>query len=142
MTQIASRLTLIGLFLCAIAGYLLIIATPSVKASVGADAYFATTTQAGFATTTAITPTNPPHLLGSVVITGTSTATIAIYDATTSDSSQRKASMATSNLRVATFQSGAAAGTYTFDVNLNNGLLISLEGPGAVMPTSTITYRY
>lgn len=75
--------------------------------------------------------------LGSVVITGANTGVFNIYDATTSDPNKRK--LASSSVLIASFPASAAAGTYTFDVRLYDGLLIDLQS--GVMPTTTITRR-
>lgn len=76
--------------------------------------------------------------LGSVVITGANTGLISIYNATTSDISQRSPDKASSTILIADFPASAAAGTYTFDVLYTDGLLIVQSGAEA---TSTITYR-
>ncbi len=76
--------------------------------------------------------------LGSVVITGATTGTISIYDATTSDSTKRTDQIASSSLLLASFPASAVAGTYTFDRFYFRGLLIEITG---TTPTSTITFR-
>lgn len=75
--------------------------------------------------------------LGSVVITGANTGVWNIYDATTSDVTLRKS--ASSSLLVASFPASLAAGTYTFDIRVKDGLLIDLQA--GIMPTTTITWR-
>ncbi len=76
--------------------------------------------------------------LGSIVITGAAAGTINIYDATTSDITKRTGNVATSSILVASMPVSAAAGTYTFDELLTNGLYVSVIG---TMPTTTITSR-
>ncbi len=77
---------------------------------------------------------------GSVVITGANTATINIYNATTSDITKRAASMASSTILLASIPGSAAAGTYTFDVGYTIGLYVDIAS-ALNAPTSTITYR-
>jgi hypothetical protein len=74
-----------------------------------------------------------PGALGSVVITGAGAGTINIYDAT---STVTNTGWPTTT--IATIPASAAAGTYTFDVIYQKGLLIEILG---AYPTSTITYR-
>lgn len=76
--------------------------------------------------------------LGSVIVTGTNTGTINFYDATTSDVTKRTNNTPTTTILIASLLGNIATGTYTFDVNVNNGLLY--EGVGTV-PTSTVTFR-
>lgn len=77
--------------------------------------------------------------LGSVVITGANTGIINLYNATTSDITQRAANRATSTILIASFPASATAGTYTFDVQFTDGLFYDVIG--GVAPTSTVTYR-
>jgi len=77
-------------------------------------------------------------VLGSVIITGAGAGMVEIYDATTTNSGLRAASMTTSSIYIASFPASTAAGTYTFDQVFYNGLIIITE---TVRPTSTITYR-
>ncbi len=79
-----------------------------------------------------------PATLGSVVITGAAAGVINIYDATTSNVNLRTGNVPTSTILKATFPASAAAGTYTFDTTVTNGLYVSILG---TMPTTTITYR-
>ena len=79
-----------------------------------------------------------PSTLGSVVVTGAGAGNINFYDATTSNALLRAGTMATSNITVASIPASAAAGTYTFDVVVYNGLLMEVTGTA---PTSTVTYR-
>ena len=78
-------------------------------------------------------------VLGSVVITGAGTAIWNLYDATTTDVNLRTGQKATSTILVASFPASVAAGTYTFDVIFNDGLLLDVQS--GVMATSTITFR-
>lgn len=97
--------------------------------------YHATTTRTynGIAMTNLSVLQTGAGALGSVVITGAAAGVINIYDAT---STQTNASWATTTL--ATIPASAAAGTYTFDVIFQKGLLIEIIG---TTPTSTITSR-
>ena len=77
--------------------------------------------------------------LGSVTITGANTGRIVFYDATTSDSTLRSGSRASSTIVIADIAASVAAGTYTFDAEFTDGLLMSrLGGDG---PTSTVMWR-
>lgn len=99
--------------------------------------YHATTTSTGrFTAQTSITTTG--GALGSVIITGAATGVINLYDATTTNVALRTGQKATSTILVATFPASTAAGTYTFDEILYDGLFIDIIG---TMPTTTITYR-
>lgn len=100
--------------------------------------YQGTTTQstlANFSQETVIQ--NVGGTLGSVVITGVTTGTITLYDATTSSVLLRTPA-ATSSIILASFPASAAAGTYTFDRVFFNGLYVSITG---ITPTTTITFR-
>lgn len=81
-----------------------------------------------------------PGTLGSVVITGANTGVINIYNATTTNVSQRTGNTATSTILLASIPASAAAGTYTFDLLFTDGLFVDLNG--GIMPTTTITFRY
>jgi len=76
--------------------------------------------------------------LGSVVITGVNDGAILIYNASTSDATKRATSKATSSLLIAAISTSTPVGTYTFDVDASDGLLMVTTGNA---PTSTITYR-
>lgn len=77
--------------------------------------------------------------LGSVIITGaTAGSPFAIYDATTTNVNLRTGNKATSSITIASFGTGYATGTYTFDSVFFTGLLVDI---GTVIPTTTITYR-
>ncbi len=77
--------------------------------------------------------------LAQVTITGANTGIIAFYDATTSDVSLRTASRSTSTIAIAELGASVAAGTYTFDAEFSDGLLmVRLSGSG---PTSTVMWR-
>lgn len=78
-----------------------------------------------------------PGTLGSVIITGAGAGSFTLYDATTSNVNLRAG--ATSTLSVlANFPNSASAGTYTFDENVINGIVVEFVG---AQGTSTITYR-
>lgn len=74
--------------------------------------------------------------LGSVIITGAGAGVLNFYDATTTVISQRITS--TSTVLIASIPASAAAGTYTFDAEFTDGLIVDIQG---TMPTTTITYR-
>ena len=98
--------------------------------------YYATTTYAADPFPEKIL-LNGNGTLGSVVITGANTGRTFIYNATTSNVTQRAPGDATSTILIAEFPASAAVGTYTFDVAVK-GLLLVSTGAEA---TSTITYR-
>lgn len=79
-----------------------------------------------------------PSAFGSVIITGANTGTLNFYNATTSNVDLRTGNKATSTILIASFPASTAAGTYTFDVQVTDGLFIDILGLAA---TSTITYR-
>jgi len=80
-----------------------------------------------------------PGSLGSVVITGANTGIVNFYNATTSDVTKRTGNKASSTQLMVSIPASTAAGTYTFDVEFTDGLLVELES--GLMPTSTITFR-
>ncbi len=135
----------IGITVGIILGILLIAGwiSQQTRVSVGSvtpgGGYIGTTTQS----TAGLTQTENSILttggmLGSVVITGVTTGTISIYDATTSDITKRTGGLASSSILLAAFPASATAGTYTFDRNFYTGLYVSITG---IVPTTTITYR-
>lgn len=78
-------------------------------------------------------------VLGSVVITGANSSALTFYNATTSDVTLR--ALATSSLEIlANIPGATVAGTYTFDIAADIGLVLDIY-PGGTAPTSTITYR-
>jgi hypothetical protein len=76
--------------------------------------------------------------LGSVVITGAAAGTFEIYDATTTNASLRTITATSSLRKLASFPANAAAGTYVFDVNFNQGMIVAFT---STQGTTTITYR-
>ena len=77
--------------------------------------------------------------LGSVTITGAGTGILLLVDATTTDINARTGQRATTTITLAEFPASTAAGTYVFDAQFNDGLILTrLSGAG---PTSTITFR-
>lgn len=102
----------------------------------GSEYQGTTTTQGAYLADSALLTTS--GTLGSVVITGAAAGVINIYDATTSDITKRQANMSSSSILVATIPASAAAGTYTFDRVVFNGLYVNIIG---TIPTSTITFR-
>lgn len=100
--------------------------------------YIATTTrnQIGTQMTSgqSLTPlTNTSGALGSVVVTGTGTGVINIYDSTTTNAHSDYPTYL-----LAQIPASIAAGTYTFDARYVHGLVVEIVGTAA---TSTITYR-
>lgn len=76
--------------------------------------------------------------IGQVTITGANTGFLLLFNATTSDVTKRTGQKATSTITIADFPASAAAGTYTFDAQFTDGLLLLTSGNA---PTTTITYR-
>jgi len=77
--------------------------------------------------------------LAQVTITGANTGNIIFYDATTTDITKRTTSRATSTIVIADIAASVAAGTYTFDAEFSDGLLmVRASGIG---PTSTVMWR-
>lgn len=76
--------------------------------------------------------------LGSVVITGANTGFVWIYDATTTNATLRAPSAGTSTILIASFPPSTAVGTYTFDAEYTNGLLVEISG---IAPTTTVSFR-
>lgn len=112
--------------------------TPTVYGSTARGSeYQGTTTVANVFPATAVLQTTS-GTLGSVVITGAAAGVINIYDATTSDITQRAPSMSSSTQLLATIPASTVAGTYTFDRSFYQGLVVSIVG---TVPTTTITYR-
>ena len=81
------------------------------------------------------TSTTLSGTLGSVIVTGTGTGNVELFDATTTNVNQRVG--ATSTILLASVPM-ATAGTYTFDVIFYRGLTLVTTG---VTGTSTITWR-
>ena len=73
--------------------------------------------------------------LGSVVITGANTGTFILYDATTTDATQRTN---TATTVLAAFPTNTAANTYTFDIIFKYGMILDYV---TNMATATITWR-
>ena len=123
--------------------YLLSIKTPLAEGSIiQSQEYSATSTGASafFGSQTASTLVRSgPGALGSVIIEGAAAGVVNIYDATTTDKNRRTNNTATSSILLVSLPASLAAGTYTFDIGYNTGLLIDLYA--GTMPTSTITYR-
>lgn len=82
--------------------------------------------------------TGTPGTLGSVIITGAGTGSFTLYDATTSNALLRTLTATTSLRVLAQFTNNAATGTYTFDEQYYQGLLVEFIG---AQGTTTITYR-
>lgn len=109
----------------------------------GLDGYFATTTCATgcanfLSANTVLIKSGGQTMLGSVIVTGSNSGIIDLYDATTSDVNLRTSNLATSSIRIANFPTNTATGTYVFDTVVKRGLLY--VGSGTVA-TSTITWK-
>lgn len=80
--------------------------------------------------------------LGSVIFTGvgSSVNSLKIYDATTTNINLRTGNKATSTITIVDFGVSTTRGTYTFDININDGILVEPSVAGGVAST-TITYR-
>ncbi len=76
-------------------------------------------------------------IFGSYVITGANTGLVNFYDATTTDTTLR-GNTSTSSILIASFPASVAASTYTFDVAVGRGLLVTVSGNAA---TGTITFK-
>lgn len=98
--------------------------------------YQATTTAASIAVPIRYVKTGWGSL-GSVVVTGANTGKLYLYNATTSNVTLR-GGKATTSILLAEMPASVAAGTYTFDVEFTDGLMVVTEGSA---PTSTITWR-
>jgi len=80
-----------------------------------------------------------PGSLGTVVITGANTGVVNIYDATTTDITQRTGNKASSTILIASLPASLVAGDYIFDIALSTGLYVDLVSGN--MPTTTISFR-
>ncbi len=65
------------------------------------------------------------------------TGELALFDATTTDVTQRTGALATSSIIIAWFPAGSGTSTVPLDIAFKNGLLVDYAGVG----TTTITYR-
>lgn len=110
------------------------------------QAYQSTTTPA-VATATNLCParvgmaSSTTGVLGNVNIVTSGGGSLAIYDATTTDATQRDAGQATTSIRLVTFPASATVGSYQFDVKFKRGLLIDYTTTGTGVSSSTISYR-
>jgi len=80
-------------------------------------------------------------VLGAVNITTTGAGELVIYDATTTNSALRTGAAATSSLILASFQASPTVGSYHFDIEFKNGLLIDYTTTGTGVASTTISYR-
>lgn len=79
-----------------------------------------------------------PGAFCGLTITGAAVGQVNFFDATTTDVTKRTGNKATSSILIATFPASAAAGTYQFDANVNDGVLYEVIGTA---PTSTALTR-
>lgn len=108
----------------------------SVDTDVGG--YYSTSTRVyptGAALTNLTVLKSSSGILGSVVITGAGAGTLNLYDATTTNKNLRTRAATTTLLSI---PASAEAGTYTFDIIFNDGLIYEISGTA---PTSTITWK-
>ena len=99
--------------------------------------YYSTTTRevTGAILTNLSRIKNGSGVFGSIVVTGANTGMINIYDATTTNKNLRTKTATTTLVSI---PASMAAGTYTFDIIFNNGLIYEYSG---LAPTSTITWK-
>lgn len=98
--------------------------------------YQSTTTYVGFTNRPVLI--TGPGTLGSVIITGTTTGQMYLYDATTTNVNLRTGNLSTTTITIASFMPGEPVGVYTFDTRFQNGLLLDWQSP---IGTTTITFR-
>jgi len=98
------------------------------------DEYQSVQTGLSVASGTVLKPV--PGVLGSIVVTTTAVGTLRIYNATTSDVTLR--ALATSSLEILAVLSDPTAGTYTYDVEADEGMIVTFIG---LQASTTITYR-
>lgn len=101
-----------------------------------ANEYQATSTNAGWSTATVQCKDTltDKKVLGSIVVTKTSNATLTVYDATTTNAHSLHATTTIVTLPLTT------VGTYTFDVEASRGLCVVVDTAVGVA-SSTITFR-
>lgn len=104
--------------------------------TMGSEYHGTTTSPIGFAPESLVQTGS--GVLGHIVLTGTSTGYINVYDATTSNINLRTGQVPTSTILIANIPISAQANTYAFDRIFYNGLYVSVVGQ---MPTTTITFR-
>ena len=142
-----NKLKIVGIVLAIFAICFVIVgqlqkSTSPVLGSVSVGNEYNATTTRSFNNTALPSPTlikTGSGTLGSVIVTGAATGEWRLYDATTTNVSLRTGQAATSTLTFISFPASLAAGTYTFDMNFNTGLLYDFVG--GVAGTSTITFR-
>lgn len=128
---IASLFLLVGIFTANINSYLQNRQALG-SVNIGGE-YKATTTDAAFGNGIKVYKTGP-GTLGSVVVTLTSNAPIAFYDATTTGAHSNHATTTLAIFKTTT------AGTYTFDVSFTRGLVVDTTSTVGVA-SSSITSR-
>ncbi len=142
MTKASPILLFLSALLLLACSYLFLIYRQEARASIGADAYVATSTAASafFGSQTASTLIRSgPGTFGSFIVEGAAAGVVNVYDATTTDKNKRTGNTATSSILIASFPASLAEGTYTFDAQFATGLLVDLYA--GTMPTSTVTYK-
>lgn len=148
MTKFSKTIIVIFVFIAIFIGFFLCVnvlsSQPTVRVGSIGDG------QAYYSTTTDQTWNQAPFfhiiragygVLGSVVITKSNVAALNIYDATTTDITQRTGNLATTTILIASFPPSATVGTYVFDVQFTRGLIVETPSAGNVVASSTITWR-
>ena len=77
-----------------------------------------------------------PGVLGSVIVTTTATGVLTIYNATTSNVTLR--ALATSSLEIIAILANPVVGTYTYDIEADQGMIVKFDG---IQASTTITFR-
>src|SRR3990170_4465983 len=94
--------------------------------------YQSTTSSAWLTRVNPITLKPGPGTLGQVAVLGAPTDFVhTFYDATTSNINNRTNNKATTTLVIVGIPAGATVGTYTFDAEFTNGLLLVASGTAA-----------
>lgn len=115
---------------------------PTTPVSIGsvpvANEYQSTTTDATFLNTAKLLDTGSGSL-ANINITTVGTGTLTLYDATTTDITQRASNLSTSTIILAKYQVTTGTGSWQIDSVYRNGLMA--EFIGTVVASSTVTFR-
>ncbi len=114
--------------------------TPVVGSTpIGAE-YQSTTTTSSLASNSTTTPVfTHTGTLGSIVIASSSATAFGIYDSAVGSTTAYSGAGTATSTKIATFPANAAAGTYTFDINVTRGLI--LDVPSGFNGIYTVTFR-
>ena len=122
--------------------YLFVSNVSTVTAGVASvEAYMSTTTTATVSGTfdgSEVLQTGQ-GVFGGITITGANTGWLLILDATTTNALKRAPSMSTTSIVIADITADLVAGTYVFDAQFKNGLLVDKQA--GISPTSTIMWK-